>query len=384
MTGNPEKRYAWIVISVAFASFMARLNSYTVNISLPTIAQYFGVSTGEVSRIIMAYLLIITSTLLLFGRLSDRIGLKKLFVAGYIIFVMGSFFCGLSRNIHMLVGFRCLQGLGGAMLLATSFAIISKFIPADRLGWAFGITSTSSALGVATGAPVGGLVTGYLSWHWVFFINIPVGIAAIFIAMRMIPDDSIVKSADAQKGQKESFDIPGAVFSFIGLVALFYAMNTGRKLGWTSPVILFSIAVAIVFLLAFIVREKRCSAPLLNLSFFRNPAFTFALLATFTAFMLITGNAFLLPFYLQVLKGLSAPQTGMVLIDLLSHLCVPVVTCRKTCRQGEPGFFMHHCHDLGGSLHLHIFINPPSAGPCPGFYLPCLARPFLCHLLFSQ
>ena len=214
----------------------------------------------------------------------------------------------------MLVGFRCLQGLGGAMLLATSFAIISKFIPADRLGWAFGITSTSSALGVATGAPVGGLVTGYLSWHWVFFINIPVGIAAIFIAVKMIPDDSIVKSGDAQKGQKKSFDIPGAIFSFIGLVALLYAMNTGRKLGWTSPVILFSIAVAIVFLLAFIIREKRCSAPLLNLSFFRNPAFTFALLATFTAFMLIAGNAFLLPFYLQVLKGLSAPQTGMVLL----------------------------------------------------------------------
>jgi predicted MFS family arabinose efflux permease len=200
------------------------------------------------------------------------------------------------------------------MLLATSFAIISKFIPADRLGWAFGITSTSSALGVATGAPVGGLVTGYLSWHWVFFINIPVGIAAIFIAVKMIPDDSIVKSGDAQKGQKKSFDIPGAIFSFIGLVALLYVMNSGRKLGWSSPVILLSIAVVAVFLSAFIIREKRCSAPLLNLSFFRNPAFTFALLATFTAFMLIAGNAFLLPFYLQVLKGLSAPQTGMVLL----------------------------------------------------------------------
>lgn len=314
MADSQAKQYFWIVISVAFASFMARLNNYTVNISLPTIAQFFGVSTGEVSRVVMSYLLIITSTLLLFGRLGDRIGLKKLFVAGYIIFVIGSLLCGMSRSINVLVGFRCIQGLGAAMLLATSFAIVSKFIPSDRLGWAFGITSTSSALGVATGAPVGGLITGYLSWHWVFFLNIPVGIVAIFIALRMIPDDSPLKSLDAQKRQKELFDTPGAIFSFVGLVALLFAMNMGKKLGWASPVILLSIAAAVVFLSAFIIREKRCPAPLLELSFFRNPAFTFALLATFTAFMLIAGNAFLLPFYLQIIKGLSVAQTGMVLL----------------------------------------------------------------------
>jgi EmrB/QacA subfamily drug resistance transporter len=314
MVYSQSRRYFWIVISVAFASFMARLNNYTVNISLPTMAQFFGVSTGEVSRIVMSYLLIITSTLLLFGRLGDRIGLKRIFITGYIIFVMGSFLCGLSHNIHVLVGLRCIQGVGAAMLLATSFAIISKCIPADRLGWAFGITSTSSALGVATGAPVGGLITGYLSWHWIFFVNIPVWIAAIIVAVRMIPSDSPAKSPDAQKGQKESFDIPGAIFSFVGLVALLYAMNRGRELGWASPFIVLTFAVAVVFLTAFIIREKRCSAPLLKLSFFWNPVFTFALLATFAAFMLIAGNAFLLPFYLQIVKGLSVTQTGMVLL----------------------------------------------------------------------
>ncbi len=314
MADSQTKRYTWIVISVAFASFMARLNNYTVNISLPTIAQFFGVSTGEVSRVVMAYLLIITSTLLLFGRLGDRIGLKKLFVAGHMIFVIGSLLCGMSQSIHALVGFRCLQGVGGAMLLATGFAIISKFIPADLLGWAFGITSTSSALGIATGAPVGGLITGYLSWHWVFFVNIPVGIAAIFTAVRMIPDDSPVKALEAQKRHQELFDIPGAIFSFVGLVALLYAMNMGKRLGWASPVILLSGAVAVVFLTVFIIWEKRCPAPLLKLSFFRNPAFTFALLATLTAFMFITGNAFLLPFYLQIIKRLSVVQTGLVLL----------------------------------------------------------------------
>jgi len=123
-----------IVLSVAIASFMVRLNNYTVNVSLPTIAEYFDVGTGQVSRIVMSYLLIITSTLLLFGKLGDRIGLKKVFTTGYIIFVAGSLLCGLSRGIHELIGARVIQGLGGSMILATSFAIISRYLPPRQKG----------------------------------------------------------------------------------------------------------------------------------------------------------------------------------------------------------------------------------------------------------
>ena len=225
-----------IVISVAFSSFMARLNNYTVNVSLPTISHDFNIGTGEASRVVMSYLLIITSSLLLFGKLADRVGLKRIFIIGYIVFVAGSLLCGISRGIDTLIGARFVQGIGSAMLLATSFAIISKFIPPDRTGWAFGITSTASALGVATGAPVGGLITGYLSWHWVFLINVPIGIIAFIIASKKIPDER----PQTKTSELERFDFLGAVLSFLGLAILLRAFNMGKELGWGSPTIILS------------------------------------------------------------------------------------------------------------------------------------------------
>jgi EmrB/QacA subfamily drug resistance transporter len=304
---------AWIVVSVAFSSFMVRMNNYSINVSLPTISQFFGIGPGEVSRIITGYLLIITSTLLLFGKISDRIGLKKVFVLGYIIFVLGSLLCGLAQNIETLLAFRFVQGSGAAMLLATSFAIISRFLPPDRTGSAFGVTSTASALGVATGAPLGGLITGYLSWHWVFLINVPVGLAAIVVALKKIPHEDVVPSA-IPSGAKPTFDVAGAVLSFLGLVLLLYGMNRGKELGWLSPAIIMAIVAACLLLVLFVLREKRCAEPLLNLQLFKNRTFVLALIATFLAFMLIAGNAFLLPFYLSVIKGLDAKGTGMVLL----------------------------------------------------------------------
>jgi len=299
-----------IVISVAFSSFMARLNNYTVNVSLPTISHDFNIGTGEASRIVMSYLLIITSSLLLFGKLADRVGLKRIFIIGYIVFVAGSFLCGISHSIDTLIVSRFVQGIGSAMLLATSFAIISKFIPPDRTGWAFGITSMASALGVATGAPVGGLITGYLSWHWVFLINVPIGIIAFVVASKKIPDEK----PQTRTGEPERFDLIGAALSFSGLALLLWALNMGKELGWVSPPIVLSFLASFVALSLFIVREKRCRAPLLDLALFKDLRFTLVLSATFMAYLLIAGNAFLLPFYLEIIKGLNPQKTGMVLL----------------------------------------------------------------------
>lgn len=299
-----------IVISVAFSSFMARLNNYTVNVSLPTISHDFNIGTGEASRVVMSYLLIITSSLLLFGKLADRVGLKRIFIIGYIVFVAGSLLCGISRGIDTLIGARFVQGIGSAMLLATSFAIISKFIPPDRTGWAFGITSTASALGVATGAPVGGLITGYLSWHWVFLINVPIGIIAFIIASKKIPDER----PQIKTSELERFDFLGAVLSFLGLAILLRAFNMGKELGWGSPTIILSFFSSFILLSLFVLQEKRCNAPLLDLELFKDLNFTLVLFVTFMAYLLIAGNAFLLPFYLQIIKGLNPQKTGMVLL----------------------------------------------------------------------
>lgn len=309
MIENRSQQYL-IVISVAFSSFMARLNNYTVNVSLPTISRDFNVGTGEVSRIVMSYLLIITSSLLLFGKLADKVGLRRIFIIGYIVFVAGSLLCGIAQDIHTLIGSRMVQGVGSAMLLATSFAIISKFIPSDRTGWAFGITSTASALGVATGAPVGGLITGYLSWHWVFLVNVPIGIIAYIIASKNIPDER----PQPKTSEPERFDFLGAVLSFLGLGILLRALNTGKESGWGSFPIIVSFVLSLILLSLFVLREKRCRAPLLDLGVFKDLKFTLVLSATFMAYLLIAGNAFLLPFYLEIVKGLNPQKTGMVLL----------------------------------------------------------------------
>ncbi len=300
-------------MSVAFSSFLVRLNNYMVNVSLPTITHSFGISSSQAAQILSSYLLIITTMLLLFGKLGDRIGLKRVFISGYAVFTVGSLLCGLSHNFTMLVISRLIQGIGASMLLAVSFAIISYFLPQDRTGWAFGITSTASALGVATGAPVGGLITGYLSWNWSFFINVPVGIVAIIAGLRYIPGgDMAGKPATREKG--EAFDFPGAILSFAGLALLIWGINHLDENGWLSLVTIGCLGSALILLLVFIWWEGRHPNPLLDVRLFYRPRYTFALIATFFAYMLISGNGMLLPFYLNIVKGLNAQQTGMVLI----------------------------------------------------------------------
>lgn len=315
MTRSARYASLLIVISVAFSSFLVRLNNYMVNISLPTITRSFGVTSSDASRIISSYLLIITTTLLLFGKLGDRIGLKRVFISGYVIFTVGSLMCGLSHDIDMLIGSRFVQGIGSAMLLAVSFAIISHFLPEGNTGWAFGITSTASALGVATGAPVGGIITGYLSWNWAFFINVPVGIVAVIVAMKYIPGTKPgSSSAPEREGGRKGFDFLGAILSFAGLGLLIYGLNNGNKEGWLSPLVIGCLVSSLILIGVFVAWERRHRDPLLHLDLFLDSRYAFALIATFLVYMLISGNAFLMPFYLEVVKGLNAQAAGMMLL----------------------------------------------------------------------
>ena len=308
---SDKRRYRLIVISVAFSSFMSGLNNYIVNVSLPTISNYFNVDTGEISRVILAYLLTLTSSLLLFGQLGDKIGLKRVFISGYTVFTTGSLLCGLSVGINMLVAFRLLQGLGAAMLSSSGFAIVAKYLPPDQTGRSYGIVSASVALGITAGAPLGGIITGYLAWQWIFFVNIPIGIVAIITAVQCIPGEPTRKGLPERK--KRTFDIPGAVLSFFGLATLLYGINMGKTMGWTSPNILLSFALALVLLALFVRRELLCTSPLLDFTLFRNRTLTLALLATSMVFMFVAGNTFLLPFYLEVVKHFTIQQTSMVL-----------------------------------------------------------------------
>lgn len=318
---DPEekRRIRWIVFSVAFAVFMVRLDSYIVVISLPTLARYFQVGTSEASWVILSYLLVVTGSTLIFGKLADRIGLKKIFLWGYGLFTLGSLLCGLSPTIYLLDAARCLQGVGGAMMITSGMASIPHYLPKNIAGWAFGICSLANSLGIMVGAPLGGVITGFLSWHWIFLINVPVGILAIVIVKRNLPADQ----NRPPLAERRPFDVSGSILSFVGFTALVFALSRGEDEGWQSGLILTTFAVAGASLLAFYLRERTVRDPILNLKIFRNRDFSFAILTTLVALMLLSGGNFLIPFYLELIKGLRPEHVGAVVM-IYSVVYMPI------------------------------------------------------------
>lgn len=310
MSVNENSRDALIIFSVALATFMARLDSYIVNVSLPTMARYFDSSLSDISRVVFIYVLAAASTLLLFGKLADRTGLRRLFLWGYILFTAGSLLCGISGSLNMLTISRFVQGLGSSMLAATSLAILTRHIPQEKSGKAFGIFTSASALGITMGAPLGGFITGYISWHWIFLVNIPIGITAIVIAGKVIPHEM----PQRQNKRGASYDFPGAFLSLAAISLLLLAMNTGQEYGWTSVEIVSGFTLSALCGVAFIVREMKFESPLIEISLLANPRLYFPLIANFILYLTMAANNFLIPFYLDLLKHMTPSHIGLFLM----------------------------------------------------------------------
>ena len=320
-TRAEKRKLRRIVFSIAFAVFMVRLDSYIVNISLPTLARFFKVGTGEVSWVILSYLLIMTGSTLIFGKLVDRGGLKKIFLGGYGLFTVGSLLCGLAPSILLLDAARCLQGAGGAMMITGGMASIPHYLPPQITGWAFGICSLANSLGIMVGAPLGGIITGFFSWEWIFLINVPVGILAIVIGRKSLPPDPVL--SPAVKEQRLHFDIRGAILSFIGTSTLVFSLTVGKDMGFFSPMILTTLAVSVAALTGFFIMEKKTADPILNLAVFRIREFSMAIATTALAMMLLAGGNFLVPFYLELIKGLSPEHVGAVVM-IYSLVYMPI------------------------------------------------------------
>lgn len=302
-----EKKYSSIILAIVFSAFMVNLDTYIVNVSLPTISHYFDITMSKVSLVIISYLLALTSTTLIFGKMVDTFGVKDMFIAGYLVFSAGSLLCGISWTIWILVFSRFIQGIGGAMIIISGYTSITKHLPPDRRGWAFGCVSSAAAVGIAVGTPLGGIITGYLSWHWIFLLNVPVGIIASIISVRTLP-------GSYRRESGKPFDFTGAALSFFGILSLVYALNFGKECGWTSIPIVTAFLLALVITILFVMMEKRIANPLLNLDIFKNRSFVFALLGTVAALMIMAGNNFMLPFYLEMCRGLKPQQAGFVLM----------------------------------------------------------------------
>ncbi len=297
----------WSVLAiVAVGVFMCTLDSSIVNVSLPAIAHHFGVPVAaEAEWVIIAYLVVIASTLLTVGRLADRIGRRPIWLAGLVAFTTGSTLCGAAPALGLLVAARVLQGIGASLLMAVSPAMLVGAFPPTERGRALGLNATVVALGITAGPALGGAITAQASWRWIFYVNVPIGIAGVIATLVVLPSD--------RKRERARFDITGAIALGSTLAALTTALSIGNEIGWSSPVVFALAAVTLVGGLLFVLQERRHEAPLLDHALFRNRLFAWATASLVLSFLASFAIAFLLPIYLEQWRHFGLMRTGLTL-----------------------------------------------------------------------
>ncbi len=300
------ERKWWILIAIGVGSIMTPLDASVANIVIPILKDYFHTSIPTLEWVITIYLLVVSGLLLTFGRLGDIRGHKSIYVWGFVLFVVGSALCGEAISVEMLIASRALQALGAAMLFANSPAILTENFPGSQRGQALGLQSAMTYLGLTIGPSLGGWLADRFSWRAVFFINLPIGLIAIALCLYFIPKD-------AARVRREPFDLPGALTFMTGLIAILFGLNQGNELGWVSPIILGLFLTGIILIVLFISIELRHPNPMLDLSLFRRQLFSAATIAAYLNYVCIYMIIFLMPFYLEQGRSLSAAQAGMIL-----------------------------------------------------------------------
>src|SRR5712691_4154506 len=263
----PENKKWWTLAAVTFGLFMIMLDNTVVNVALPAIQRDLKIGVSELEWIVNGYALMFAVLMLTGGKLADLLGRRRIFIVGLVIFTASSVACGLATSAGILIGARVIQGVGSALMNPATLSIITATFPPRQRGMAIGIWVGVSAMALAIGPLVGGILTEQINWSWIFFINVPVGILGIIVA-RLVIDES----RDQSKEQR--LDLPGLLSSAVGLFALTYGLIESNKYGWTSGRILGSFALAAVALVVFVVLEHRQRVPMLDLSFFRNATFS--------------------------------------------------------------------------------------------------------------
>ncbi len=306
-TGRRREASKWIVLaSVMLGVIMGPIDGSIVNVVLPTIAVHFRVDYALAQWVPTIYLLSVCSFILFYGRLGDIFGYKVVFLTGLTSFIIASVLCGLSQNIWMLIVFRALQGLMVAMQTALGLAIVTATFPARERGKAIGIYGTSIAVGLMIGPVLGGVIAQYLGWRYVFFINLPIGVAALTLGLHVIP------RGNRRPGQK--IDLPGAILAFIFLLAILLYTNRAETWGWVSPSGLGLLACFLVFGSLFFRVELRSTHPMLNLSMFKIRRFTYTCVSMLLNFMGMYSIVFLAPWYLADALHYPVLKVGMVMM----------------------------------------------------------------------
>jgi len=314
----------WLALAVVcMGQFMVILDATIVNVALPSIQADLDISDGSLQWIVNAYTLFFGGFLLLGGRAADLLGRRTLFVAGVTVFSVASFLNALATTEEMLIGARALQGLGGALLSPAALAVITtSFAEGASRTKALSVWAAIASGGSAAGLLLGGVIVEVLSWEWIFFVNVPIGVAIVFAALRLVPNSRVHVA-------KRHFDLAGAISVTAGLVLLVYSIVKAQDWGWGSVDTLGLAAVAFALLGLFIAIERRSPAPLVRLGLFRMRS-----LATANGvFLVVAGGLFAMFFfaslYLQRILGYSPLTTGLAFLPVTAGIMIGAVAAQQ-------------------------------------------------------
>jgi EmrB/QacA subfamily drug resistance transporter len=326
-----EENRKWLTLAaVSVGLFMIMLDNTVVNVALPSIQDDLDADLSELQWIVTGYALTFAALMLVGGKVADAYGRRLIFVVGIGVFTFASLLCGLAGSSEMLIAARVLQGAGAALMNPATLSIIAATFPPRERGTAIGIWAGTSALALAIGPLVGGLITEHLDWSWIFFVNVPIGVLGIAASFLLIDE--------SRDETHERLDLPGLATSGLGLFALTYGLIEANTYGWTSARILGAFAVAGIALGAFVLLERHQRAPMLPLELFRNRTYTGANLTMLLVALAMFGVFFFVSLYMQNVLGYSAVQAGAAFLPMtLLIILVAPMAGRTADRFGSRG-----------------------------------------------
>ena len=296
-----------LLINVCVGQFIVGLDQRALLVALPTLSHIFNTSLTTIQWVLLIYDLTLIGLVITFGRLGDLFGRRRFYASGFLIFVLSSALCGAAQSASQIIAFRGLQAMGGAMISANGRAVASVALPPSERGKAMGFASMAFHIGFLTGPTLGGFLIDTIGWRWIFFLNLPIGIWAAYLAWKLLEENR-----EDVKGI--SVDFPGAILLMMTCSLFIYGMNQLPHLGWRDPTIVKIMVLFLVALVLFVFVEMRAKMPILSFSLFRNRLFTASMSSLFFITSTQAAISFLMPFYLQNILHFSPSQMGWILI----------------------------------------------------------------------
>ncbi|WP_223879780.1 MFS transporter [Paenibacillus spiritus] len=303
---NIQKRRWIILIVLNLFTFMSTLDGSIVNIALPVLSRDLGLPMADIEWVTTGYLMAICAAILFFGRLGDIAGKIRIFKIGMLVFIVGSLLCGLSGSLPLLIASRVIQALGASMTMANSQGIVTDIFPPTERGKALGLIGTFVSLGSIAGPSLGGVILSGFGWPYIFWINVPIGLIAYLIGMKLLPKDLV--------RVKASVDVRGSALFAVFIVLLFAGLLIGQQTGYGDVRIIAALIAAALTLGAFLWSQVRNPQPLLQMNLFRNPLFSVSILCGFLVFTANFCFNIIAPFYTQNMLGLDPAQAGLLLM----------------------------------------------------------------------